>query len=71
MKNTTLITLALLLILPRWGLADIYRFVDDEGVVCFTDAPGKSGATLIMKERSAQRYSGKRSIPGHLAATGI
>ena len=71
MKNATLITLALLIVIPQSGLADIYRYVDEEGVVCFTDAPGKSGATLVMKERSAARRSGKRSIPGHLAATGI
>jgi murein DD-endopeptidase MepM/ murein hydrolase activator NlpD len=71
MKKVTPITLALLLILPQLGLADIYRYVDEEGVVCFTDAPRKNGATLVMKERSAPRRSGKRSMPGHLASTGI
>lgn len=70
MRKSTLIIAVLVIVLPREGVADIYRYVDEEGVVCFTDAPGKSGATLVMKERPAPRR-GKRSIPGHLAATGI
>jgi murein DD-endopeptidase MepM/ murein hydrolase activator NlpD len=35
--------------------ADIYRFVDEEGVECFTDTPAKGGATRIMKERNGSR----------------
>ena len=71
MKINIFIIAVLVIALPREGQADIYRYVDEEGVVCFTDAPGKSGATLVMKERSATRRSGKRSVPGHLAATGF
>lgn len=71
MRINAIIIAALVIALPREGLADIYRYVDEEGVVCFTDAPGKNGATLVMKERSAARRSGKRSVPGHLTATSI
>jgi len=31
--------------------ADIYRYVDEDGVECFTDAPTKRGAVRIMKEQ--------------------
>lgn len=72
MKTATIIILALTITLPRQAFADIYRYVDDEGVVCFTDAPRKSGATLVMKEKGAHRpAAGKRSIPKHPAATRI
>jgi len=42
MEKVAYYTLALLLTLPQVGLADIYRYMDDEGVVCFTDAPEKA-----------------------------
>lgn len=72
MKTAAIIILALIITLPRQAFADIYRYVDDEGVVCFTDAPRKSGATLVMKEKGAHRpAAGKRSIPKHPAATDI
>lgn len=72
MKTAAIAILALTITLPPPGFADIYRYVDDEGVVCFTDAPRKSGATLVMKERGAHRpTAGKRSVPKHLSATGI
>jgi len=72
MEKVAYYTLALLLTLPQVGLADIYRYMDDEGVVCFTDAPRKSGATLVMKEKGRSRKAaGKRIIPEHLTATGI
>lgn len=33
--------------------ADVYRYVDDEGVECFTDRPLKKGAVMIMKDRKS------------------
>ena len=35
--------------------ADIYRYVDDSGVECFTDTPTKTGAVRIMKEQKSSR----------------
>ncbi|QSV44873.1 M23 family metallopeptidase [Geobacter benzoatilyticus] len=60
MKIKALILAAITLAFPREGVADIYRYVDDEGVICFTDAPAKSGTTLVIKERR-----GKRGITAH------
>ena len=52
--------------------ADIYRYVNEEGIECFTDAPLQNNATRIMREKPATREPAqKRTVPGHLAATGI
>ncbi len=34
--------------------ADIYRYVNDDGVECFTDAPSNGNATRILRERTRQ-----------------
>ena len=39
--------------------ADVFRYVDEKGVVCFTDCPTKKGAVRIMRER--KKPSGERS----------
>lgn len=73
MKSFIFLTFMIIAAFPFTGLADIYQYVDDEGVVCFTDAPRNGKATLIMKERNTPRSpaSKRRTIPKHLAATGI
>jgi murein DD-endopeptidase MepM/ murein hydrolase activator NlpD len=50
--------------------ADIYRYVDETGVECFTDTPAKTGAVRIMKEQKNSRRKVticKLSQPLHLA----
>jgi murein DD-endopeptidase MepM/ murein hydrolase activator NlpD len=46
------------------ALADIYRFVTIDGVETFTDAPGNTSATVVIKDRPAtaakQRASSKK-----------
>ncbi len=37
------------------SLADIYRFLDENGMECFTDTPAKNGAVRIMKEEKGSR----------------
>lgn len=37
---------------PEKGLADIYMFVDDDGVLHFTNVPTSSDYTLYMKEKT-------------------
>ena len=51
--------------------ADIYRYVNDEGIECFTDAPLQNGATRIMADKQKPAQGTKRSVPVHLQATGI
>ena len=51
--------------------ADIYRYTNDEGIECFTDAPLQSGATRIMADRPKPARVTKRNVPDHLQATGI
>lgn len=70
MNRKALILATLVIVFPREGVADIYRYVDDEGVICFTDAPAKSGATLVIKERSSHQR-GKRGITAHKSSTAI
>ncbi|RNC67580.1 MAG: DUF4124 domain-containing protein [Desulfuromonadales bacterium] len=72
MKHLYLITLAFLLLTPAGVRADVYRYVDDDGVECFTDAPRSREAVLVMKERTTSKVAGsKRTVPKHLTATGI
>ena len=70
MKIKALILAAIALAFPREGVADIYRYVDDEGIICFTDAPAKNGATLVIKERSTHNRD-KRGISAHKSSTAI
>ncbi|HEX9024502.1 MAG TPA: M23 family metallopeptidase [Geobacteraceae bacterium] len=46
----TLLSLLFVLTEAECG-ADIYRYINEDGVVCFTDTPMKKGATRIMKEQ--------------------
>ncbi|AJE03053.1 M23 family metallopeptidase [Geobacter pickeringii] len=71
MKTLLRLSLFTLLAVPAVVRADIYRYVDNDGVECFTDAPRTGGATLVMKERDLPRPRTTRSVPRHLAATGI
>jgi murein DD-endopeptidase MepM/ murein hydrolase activator NlpD len=50
MKTTILAVAALLVALGTSAVADIYQYVDDEGTVCFTDAPQHQKAHLIYRE---------------------
>jgi murein DD-endopeptidase MepM/ murein hydrolase activator NlpD len=61
--------------------ADIYRYVDENGVECFTDAPAKKGTVRILKEqknsprkvsicktrRPSQLAGSEKSGPEHVA----
>ncbi len=50
--------------------ADIYRFVNDEGVECFTDTPN-GNATRVLRERTGrQRPARGRTTPQQNMATG-
>src|SRR6185369_15696257 len=42
--------LALALVLPQRGLADIYKYEDSEGVVHFTDTPTDHRFKLFMRD---------------------
>jgi len=48
-----LIALILLLVSCTVATADIYRYVNEEGVACFTDTPRTGSAVRIMKEEPA------------------
>lgn len=66
-----LLFLALLLAAAEAG-ADIYRYLNEEGVECFTDTPTAGHAVRIMKETASSRRSTPkraRSAPPPPAAT--
>src|SRR6266508_559028 len=53
-SNFTMILLSLALFLTgSKASADIYRYLNEEGVECFTDAPKAGNAVIILKERKA------------------
>lgn len=54
--------LVLLLLLPLSARADIYKYVDANGVVHFTNTPTSSQYNLYLKERSSGASSGAGSI---------
>jgi soluble lytic murein transglycosylase len=53
MKNLTLAIILFLLTVSPPVSADIYRFVDERGVVVFTDVPKHSGYKVHMREQAA------------------
>ena len=60
--RAALLGLILLLLLPLFALADIYKYVDANGVVHFTNTPTSSQYNLYLKERSSGSSSGDSSI---------
>lgn len=40
--------------------ADVFSYVDEEGVVCFTDSPKKKGAVRIYSDRKTVRHSASK-----------
>jgi soluble lytic murein transglycosylase len=60
--RSTLSGLILLLLLPLSAKADIYKYVDANGVVHFTNTPTSSQYNLYLKERSSGSSSGDGSI---------
>lgn len=43
--------------------ADIYKYVTEDGVECFTDSPSHKGAVLVLKEYAPlKRYSKKSAV---------
>jgi soluble lytic murein transglycosylase len=60
--RSTLFGLILLLLLPFSVQADIYKYVDANGVVHFTNTPTSSQYNLYLKERNTGSTSGDGSI---------
>jgi murein DD-endopeptidase MepM/ murein hydrolase activator NlpD len=58
----------LLILVPLPAAADIYRYLDAEGVECFTDTPPSRAALRLYREgqQPAEAAPG-RQIPAHLA----
>ena len=72
MRLTTLALSVILTTLSSSASADIYRYVDNEGTVCFTDAPQNREARLFLRDPQKSPRSARGSkVPRHLAATGI
>jgi soluble lytic murein transglycosylase len=55
--RSTLLGLILLLLLPLSARADIYKYVDANGVIHFTNTPTSSRYNLYLKERSPRSSS--------------
>ncbi len=58
-----------LLFVAGKGRADIYRYVDEDGVECFTDAPTKKGAVRIIKEQKVTRQKSPNNSYAHPPCT--
>ncbi len=56
MKNIFLSFLSIISIFS-FAYADIYRYVDENGVICYTDTPFNKKANRIMKEKKYSSFS--------------
>lgn len=57
--STCIILLSVIFLVPLTSGADIYRYVDERGVVSFTDNPRHSGYRIYLRESSG----GPRNVP--------
>ncbi len=55
MKKTAIITISLLFLLALSAESAIYRYVDEKGVIHFTDSPPVKEARLVSRETPRQR----------------
>lgn len=52
-----LMVLGFIVFLSSPSYADIYKYVDENGVVCYTDAPFSKKANLVMREKTEATQS--------------
>ena len=62
MRAFTFLLLFYLLLLPMVASGDIYRYVNEDGVVVFTDYPAHSGYKIHVREKGSFRLS---SVSGY------
>jgi soluble lytic murein transglycosylase-like protein len=55
--------MTLLLFLSPAVHADIYKYTDENGVICFTDAPFGKKTEKVLKERTSDLRTESRSLP--------
>ncbi len=66
------VALGISIVLCSLSQADIFRFINEEGIECYTDAPIEKGATRILKEKiTHDKSASKRITPRKYTATGI
>jgi hypothetical protein len=53
MRTVSIVLFCLLFFIASSSLADIYKYVDDNGVVCYTDTPIDKKADRIYKDNSS------------------
>ena len=58
--RTSVIFLMVMLFMPLAAIADIYMYIDSNGVLHFTDAPTSSQYRLYIKERPRKMPSSKK-----------
>jgi murein DD-endopeptidase MepM/ murein hydrolase activator NlpD len=69
MPLNVLIILILLLCPTASAWADIYRYLNEDGVECYTDSPVSQGAVRIMKDAPKQQGAlPRRTTPRHLSS---
>ncbi len=61
--------IAVSLLAAQGARADIYRFVNAEGVECFTDTPNGKGTRILRERTGRQRPARSRTAPQQNVAT--
>ncbi|UCF89678.1 MAG: transglycosylase SLT domain-containing protein [bacterium] len=57
MRTLSVFLISFMLLLPAAALGDIYRYVDENGVIVFTDNPTHLGYELHVRERGSFRLA--------------
>lgn len=58
-----ILLIACFFISERDAHADVYKYISNDGVECYTDAPVSRGAVLMMRERRALKKTPKAATP--------
>ena len=64
-----IMAVAVLLISAYDADADVYRYIADDGSVCFTDIPGRKNAVLVHREPRPDAKKGRTFLRNHLTSS--
>jgi len=70
LRLMTVLPAAIFIFVRTLSHADVFRYVDENGVICFTDCPKKKGAVRIMRDRKKTSRATAKVVANTLPKTG-